>query len=82
MSALEPEIDHAKVSEILASAVCCFQEGSANLDMSVICALVQEAYVHTDSVFYRFRLASSALPTVYVSSFFLIVRTGTYHWTQ
>ena len=51
MSALGPEIDHAKVSEILGSIVCYFLEGPATLDMSAICALVQEAYVHTDSVF-------------------------------
>ena len=48
MSALEPEIDHANVSEILASTVCYFQEGSAILDVS---AIVQEEYAHKDSVF-------------------------------
>ena len=51
LSELGPEIDHAKVSEILGNVVCYFHEGPATLDMSVICALVREAYVHTDSVF-------------------------------
>ena len=46
LSELGPEIDHAKVSEILGSVICYFQEGPATLDMSVICALVREAYVH------------------------------------
>ena len=51
LSELGPEIDHAKVSEIPASIVCYFEEEPATLDLSVVCALVQEAYLHTDSVF-------------------------------
>ena len=51
ISAPRPEIDYAKVSETLASTVCYFPEGPASLDMSAICALVQEIHVHTDSVF-------------------------------
>ena len=53
MSALGPEIDHAKVSEIPASIVCYFEEEPATLDLSV------EAYLHTDSIFTAASAAAS-----------------------